>query len=623
MLKPSTVFNKYVVYFILFSNLLFVSIYFLYVKYLVFIPFLGIGLIAPVFTAVFFGFLIGVLFNQNNKKQALSYALEQQRIIKQISLLLHQNYSEEELMSKTIRLILGVSFAKTQSKGGVFLTNSHNRLVLKNHLNMNDCALNNYNSGGIKFEECACGLAAQKKQSVFISTTTGYDYCFKCFKKEDLGLYSVPIMYENNLLGLIIVYLDANHKKNPSEIDFLEAVANVLALVLRKFIVDQKMFRKEVELREKQNLVDGILGTTPDPLFLLDMETADFVYCNTAMNDIISKNPFFLKGYKKNGVNAFREQVHPDDLVVYDELNHALRSGKDLFLLKFRTKIYSDKYHWIEQTVKVFSRRNDGKVHQALVVVKDISDKIHAENRVKKLNIELSAQNRSIKKINAELDQFVYSVSHDLRAPLASMLGLVNLSKLGSNLEDLKDYMLKIGQSVEKLDGFIKDILDYSRNSRTEIEAKPIVLKDLFMEIIDNIKSINNPDIELDFYSDEPYVYNGDARRIRIIFNNIISNTIKYADYEKKQRFLKVRIKSSVKEGIIIVEDNGIGIEKASINKIFNMFYRGTDKSDGSGIGLYIVKEIIQKLNGSINIESEKGVGTKITIQIPHAKMPV
>ncbi|MCF6359821.1 MAG: ATP-binding protein [Cyclobacteriaceae bacterium] len=621
MLKISSVFNKYVVYFILFSNLLFVSVYFFYVRYLVSIPFWGIGLIAPIFTAIFFGFLIGALFKQNDKHQALFRVLEQQKILKQISLLPHQNYSEKELLNKTIRLILEVSFAKAQSKGAIFLINADNRLVLKSHLNMNDCATNNNDSKGFQLDDCPCGLAAQKKHPVFIINNS-YKHILKCYKKEYHGFYSVPIMYENNVLGLIVVYLDANHKESPSEINFLEAAANVLSLVLRKFTVDKNISRKEIELLEKQTLINGILNASPDPLYLLDLGTSEFVYCNKAMGIVLKDNPVFVKNYKEKGVAYFRQMVHPDDLENYNKMDTALRKGEDLFVLKFRTKVFDTAYRWIEQKILVYKRDQNNRIKQVLVVSKDIQEQVHAENRVKTLNIDLSAQNRSIKKINTELDQFVYSVSHDLRAPLASMLGLVNLSKLDSRPEELKEYMGKIGQSVERLDGFIKDILNYSRNSRTEIETKPIILKNLFMEFIDNIKSINNPDIELYLEAEEPCVYNGDVRRIRIIFNNIISNTIKYADYEKPECFLKVRIKTSSNGCNMIFEDNGIGISEENLGKIFNMFYRGTDKSDGSGLGLYIVNEVVNKLNGSIRMESKEGVGTKTFIQIPHIKNP-
>ena len=299
-------------------------------------------------------------------------------------------------------------------------------------------------------------------------------------------------------------------------------------------------------------------------------------------------------------------------------MNVALRQGKDLYVLKFRTKGFAKTYRWIEQKVLVYRRDKNNRVNQILVVSKDIQKQVLAKNRVQKLNNELIGQNATMKKINAELDQFVYSASHDLRAPLASILGLVNLSKLETNPNDLKGYMNKIGFSIEKLDGFIQDILNYSKNSRTVIDKTPIKLESLLLEIIDNIKLINNNGIKLKVTSKEDIIYVGDKRRLSIILNNLLSNAYKYADSSKLAQFLKVSVRSSKSGCNFIIEDNGIGINKVYQDKIFDMFYRATEKSNGSGIGLYIVKEVVSKLKGDIKIESKEGIGTKVFLELPH-----
>ncbi len=701
---------------------------------------IGPGLIMPTLVGTLGGYLLGFFYNQRIKKQkALLAILEQQSILKEISLLSHHNYSLVEILDKSIHLILSASFAKLQSKGGIFLSTINNRLELKSSLNLSPQILNSCGKAGVEFGECLCGLAAKEKKTIF-KHCVDHQHSISFAGMEDHGHYNVPILHENKALGVIVVYLNAGHKNNPIEIDFLEGVANVLSLVINSYnsskiakknesalreiqelsgvgtwlkdthsgnitaskqvfnilgykldevqlseeflsktvhpldktkfiaaienaksgistelefrhlrkdgaianvinkwkpilntdgsitevsgtLIDVSTLRKnEAELIEKQHLVNGILSATPDPLYLLNLDTSEFVYCNAAMEYVLANNPTFYDEYKIKGVPFFREQVHPDDLIAYDNINKTLRKSKDLITLKFRTKIFGNEFRWIEQKVLVYSRKENGHVHQVLITSKDISEKIHAENRAKKLNIELSAQNKSIKKINRELDQFVYSVSHDLRAPLSSMLGLVNLSKLNATPKEILEYMSRIGQSVEKLDGFIKDILNYSRNARTSIEAKPLVLENIIMELIDTIRSINNPGIELDFEANESVTYIGDKRRIAIVLNNLISNAVKYADYSKPNRFLKVRITTSTKGCEIKIEDNGIGIKKEYVDKIFYMFYRATEKSEGSGLGLYIVKEIIKKLNGTISIESEESIGTKILLKIPHTK---
>lgn len=109
-----------------------------------------------------------------------------------------------------------------------------------------------------------------------------------------------------------------------------------------------------------------------------------------------------------------------------------------------------------------------------------------------------------------------------------------------------------------------------------------------------------------------------DKRRVNVVLNNLISNAIKYQDLLKKDSFVKIDIQTSKEHVIIEVKDNGIGMTEVAKGKIFEMFYRASKQSTGSGLGLYIVKETIDKLSASITVESEKGVGSKFTVIIPN-----
>ncbi len=378
-----------------------------------------------------------------------------------------------------------------------------------------------------------------------------------------------------------------------------------------------KLKQHEEELAEKQQIVNGILKATPDPLFLLDLNTSELVYYNDVMGQVLQNNPVFQQKYAELGVKLFRELVHPDDLPAYDAMNMALRQGANFYKINFRTMVMDNTYRWIEQRVLVYDKDAKGHINQVLVVSKDIHEQVLAEKRARKLNERIVRQNEATKKINAELDQFVYSVSHDLRAPLATILGLVNLSKVRSEPDELMDYMHKIGQSVEKLDGFIRDILNYSRNTRTEVESEPVLFKELLAEVTDNLRLVNNNDIKLEIALQEDGEYRGDRRRLSIILNNLLSNAFKYTDNTKTTKYVRVKLQASADGCNILIEDNGIGIDEGRQDKIFEMFYRGTDRSDGSGIGLYIVNEIVHKLQGDINITSTEGKGTTVHLTLP------
>lgn len=233
----------------------------------------------------------------------------------------------------------------------------------------------------------------------------------------------------------------------------------------------------------------------------------------------------------------------------------------------------------------------------------------------------LKQQNEELIKINSELDRFVYSASHDLRAPLMSVKGLLNMIRRDPEKGNTNHYLELIDKSVHKLDSFISDIINYSRNSRMDIMPKEISFYELLQESIDSLKfmegaekvrSIRNIQIFAPFYSD--------YSRLQIIFNNIITNAVRYRDSWKEDSYLKIDISADHEKAVIIFSDNGIGIAEEYQDKIFKMFFRANADSKGSGLGLYIVKSAVEKLNGSITVNSKIGEGTAFMIEVPNLK---
>lgn len=232
---------------------------------------------------------------------------------------------------------------------------------------------------------------------------------------------------------------------------------------------------------------------------------------------------------------------------------------------------------------------------------------------------ELLDANQELKKINEEMDRFVYSTSHDLRAPLLSILGLLNIIEKDNKQYDIQGYLKLLRDSTVKLDKFISDIIDYSRNSRLDVEKKEVDIGEVINESFKHLNylpgcstllKLINIDAKEKFYCDE--------RRLTIIFNNLISNSIKYQNPDISDSFVNIEVSIDEHEMSIDIEDNGIGIDQAYLQKIFEMFYRASPDSKGSGLGLYIVKEAIQKLEGSIAVESTFGMGSKFSIVIPN-----
>jgi signal transduction histidine kinase len=232
----------------------------------------------------------------------------------------------------------------------------------------------------------------------------------------------------------------------------------------------------------------------------------------------------------------------------------------------------------------------------------------------------LRTQNEELVKINKELDSFVYSVSHNIRAPLMSVLGLLNLARMDDTGHDvLSNYFGMMEASIHKLDHTLKEILDYSRNARSDIRSEPIAVRELIEEGFERLKYMKGSDqIHIDLQIDASAPLYSDAYRLTVILNNLISNAIKYRDTTKKQSFIHIRVRVNEASLRIHFEDNGIGVSPELTEKIFQMFFRATERSEGAGLGLYIVKETVNKLNGTINLSSGPGLGTAFDIEIPN-----
>ena len=232
---------------------------------------------------------------------------------------------------------------------------------------------------------------------------------------------------------------------------------------------------------------------------------------------------------------------------------------------------------------------------------------------------ELKEKNEKLSKVNSEMSKFVYSLSHDLRGPLMSISGVSKLAKSEFNDPLVLEYFEMIDSATVKLDDFIFKMLDFYRSTKIDNKVVSINFEDILDQQLKEynekwpIEGVNfsiQVDQKEDFYSDDA--------KIRVILNNLISNAHKF----QKEGELQKRINLSIQVGrgvaSIIIEDNGIGIEEAHQKDVFNLFHRATQNNVGPGLGLYMVKESVDQINGSIELRSKINEGTVIEIGIPN-----
>jgi len=228
---------------------------------------------------------------------------------------------------------------------------------------------------------------------------------------------------------------------------------------------------------------------------------------------------------------------------------------------------------------------------------------------------QIVEQNDKLQLINAELDKFVYNVTHDLRSPLASLSGLVDLIQHETDPEEMKPYIMMMKNSLERQDKFINEMLDFIKSKHTGVRRQECSLP----AIVDNVIAQNSHSGGVKIYKEiELNNIDSDALKIQVILNNLVSNSIKYSDSKKTERWVKVRTYRQANDAVIEVADNGIGIRQKDQDRIFDKFYMSGDNKHSAGLGLYLVKDAVTQLNGRIEVKSEPGESSTFMVSLPY-----
>lgn len=225
----------------------------------------------------------------------------------------------------------------------------------------------------------------------------------------------------------------------------------------------------------------------------------------------------------------------------------------------------------------------------------------------------------ALKQKNDELKTLVYKVSHDLKGPVATGIGLLDLVDMaGDDLPAIRQYLLHIRSSLNKLNHTIVSLLEYSLSSQTDYETSVLYVKDLVLEVIQSYASYpgrNQVNIQVEVKED--LTIKTGQKLLSTVFQHLIENSIRYRASFKKNALLKITATKQGKNILFIFKDNGNGMDSQVASRAFDMFYRGTLSSSGSGLGLFIAKSNIEKLGGEITLSSKLGQGTEVRLLLP------
>ena len=425
-----------------------------------------------------------------------------------------------------------------------------------------------------------------------------------------------------------------NHKKKDGTIIPVEITAQKIIFegsnaqfILSNDITERKKAELKLEMRNKE-IRDYKFAMDESSIVGITNQKGIIIYANDnfckiskySREELIGQhNQIVSSGYHSNAFNQNKLET--------------VASGKT-WKGEIKNKAKDGTFYWVDTTIIPFLDEH-GKPYQYFTTRYDITERKKADLILEKQNIELAIQyeerknraadliitNNELLKTNSELDRFVYSVSHDLRSPLTSILGVLSFIEEESEEPDTLEHAKMIRNSINRLDDFIKNILNYSRNNRAGLEVEKISVNETALAILKSLQSMKEAKeihYEIDIKEQQPFFT--DRQRFNTILENLISNSIKYHTNEETGRYVKILGYSDHERLQITIADNGIGIAPEHHQKIFDMFFRLSGKKDGSGIGLYIVKDTIEMLHGSVEIQSEKGVGTTFTITLKNLK---
>ncbi len=231
---------------------------------------------------------------------------------------------------------------------------------------------------------------------------------------------------------------------------------------------------------------------------------------------------------------------------------------------------------------------------------------------------ELREKNEKLKKTISEMNIFIHSLSHDLRGPLMSISGVSKLAKTEIADPAAAEYFDMIDSATVKLDDFIYKMLDFYRSTKIDNVIVPIDFNKVVEQQMQAYKEKwDFSEVQVSVQVNQQEDFYSDDGKIRVILNNLIGNAYKFRNDEVAEKIISLEINVFAGKALIKVTDNGIGIEEKHQKEVFNLFHRATQKNVGSGLGLYMVKESVEQINGEIFLQSTVGEGTMVEISLP------
>lgn len=375
--------------------------------------------------------------------------------------------------------------------------------------------------------------------------------------------------------------------------------------------LESRVEERTRELKEQQNFLKGIIEQSPISTWISDNKGTMILVNDAALR---------LYGVQEASQGIGKYNLFKDETIrgFWEEISKVFSEGE---IVKFTLDYNVSEVNHVDIPTGVpitiittiFPIRNtEGEITNAVVQAEDITKRVFAEREKEKYNKELI-------KINNDLDNFIYTASHDLKAPVSNIEGLIHaLKESFTEKEASTDQAHILGmveKSISKFKETIQDLTEISKVQKNlQYDTEEVDINNVIDDVVTTVNDlIKVSDGCLDINIDECRTIKFSKASIKSVFYNLISNALKYRAPERAPKIL-IRSYKVDNYAVFEIKDNGLGLKKEYLEKLFKMFKRFHTHVEGTGIGLYIVKRIVENSGGKIEVESEEGVGTTFRI---------
>jgi len=424
---------------------------------------------------------------------------------------------------------------------------------------------------------------------------------------------TLPIIHRDEVIGLLQV---ANKETDYDEQDvrLLERIGHAIAPILYARLTRDREERRRRQaqeaLRESEQRFDLAVSGSNDGLWDWPDVNKDQQWW--------SPRWYTLLGYRDGEVAAsrtkFREWLHPDDLDRVEDAIHNHFRRCEPFDMEFRLRTKSAMYRWFRGRAQALWDE-EGTPLRMSGSIQDITELTQTREERERVIEELESK-------NAELERFAYTVSHDLKSPLITIKGYLGLLKKdigGGDARTVEEDLSIMNHAADRMEQLLGDLLELSRIGRLVNPPQEVPLGELARESVELVGGqIHSRGVKIEIPSDLPVVF-GDRPRLLEVMQNLVDNAVKYMGDQAQPR-IEIGARSVGEETVCYVRDNGMGIDPRYHEKVFGLFEKLDNQVEGSGVGLALVKRIVEVHGGRIWVESEgTGQGSTFCFTIPHS----